>query len=63
MSKFTWRSAGSVSIASTISSWVGDALGRLRRDLHRMDDAAEADVRPDDRRLRMALEQRLHLRR
>ena len=40
---------------------VRTAFGRFDRDLDRMDDAAEADVRPDDRRLRMALEQRLHL--
>ena len=48
--------------ASTISSVSRSALGRFSRDLHRMHDAAEADVGPDDRRLRVPLEQLLHLR-
>ena len=38
------------------------ALGGFGRHLHRMHDAAKADVRPDDARARVALEQRLHLR-
>ena len=38
------------------------ALGGLRRDLHRTDDPPEAGVGPDDRGLRVPLQQGLHLR-
>ena len=63
MSKFTWLSAGSLQHGfDDARACVGLRSAASADDLHRMDDASEPDVRPDDRRLRMPLEQRLHLR-